>query len=312
MTLSNLLMVRDFTFLAINLKLSSRSVTIRLQVDKGRTFTHTTIIVTLFSAETQRLLHFFEEREIKDRKLKKMFQFKSKVFWGQTRDFLLQNLMLDKWCLWLNGLKNHYGVTGVGWTDKLKNELRRVMIEQWEKGKMLAANKTMIFKHMDHLKILLTEIGKIFLCNIQINEEIVHTDVENFMILGYKVDEKNIKHINLVATMFHLQNTAETPPHLSTNLDLSDSEEEEDEKSVEQPPSFLATNNDAFDLDRVVNSFNDDKNTSSFEIGPEKNDNIKYFLMTNLKKEVPNEEKDFLSQETMKNRRKKNGGKHTS
>ena len=98
--------------------------------------------------------------------------------------------------------------------DKLKNEFRRVMIEQWEKGKMLAANKTMIFKHMDHLKILLTEIGKIFLCNIQINEEIVHQDVENFMILGNKVDEKNIKHINLAATMFGLQNTTETPGHL--------------------------------------------------------------------------------------------------
>ena len=59
---------------------------------------------------------------------------------------------------------------------------------------MLAANKTMIFKHMDHLKILLTEIGKIFLCNIQINDEIVHMGVENFMILGYNIDEKNIKH----------------------------------------------------------------------------------------------------------------------
>ena len=107
------------------------------------------------------------------------------------------------------------------------------------KGKMLAANKTMIFKHMDHLKILLTEIGKIFLCNIQINDEIVHMGVENFMILGHNVDEKNIKHINFMATMFGLQNTAETPAHLGANLDLSDSEE--DEKPVEPPPSFLAT-----------------------------------------------------------------------
>ena len=170
----------------------------------------------------------------------------------------------------------------------------------------------MIFKHMDHLKILFTEIGKIFLCNIQINEEIVHTDVENFMILGYKVDEKNINHINWAATMFGLQSTAETPGHLGANLDLSNSEEEEDEKSMEPLPSFLAVNNDAFDFDRVVNSFNDDKNTSPFEIGPEKNDDIKDFLMTNLKKEVSNEEKDFLSQETTKIEKKKNGGKHTS
>ena len=227
------------------------------------------------------------------------------------RDFLLQNLMLDKWCLWLNGLKTHYGVTGDGLTDKLKNEFRRVVIEQRETGKMLAANKTMIFKHMDHLKILLTEIGKIFLCNIQINEEIIHTGVENFMILGYKVDEKNIKHIHFAATMFCLQNTAETPGHLGADLDLSNSEEE-DEKSVEPPPSFLAVNSDTFDLDRVVNSFNDDKNTSPFEISPEKDDHIKDFLMTNLKKKVPNEEKDFLSQETTKTEKKKNSGKHTS
>ena len=172
---------------------------------------------------------------------------------------------------------------------------------------MLAANKTMIFKHMDHLKILLTEIGKIFLCNIQINDEIVHMGVENFMILGYNVDEKNIKHINFTATMFGLQNTAETPAHLGANLDLSDSEE--DEKPVEPPPSFLAANSDPFDLDGVVNSFNDDENTYPFEIGAEKDDGIKDFLMTNLKKEVPNKEKDFLSQETEK---KKSRNKHTS
>ena len=68
-TLSNLLMVGNFTFLAINLKLLSRTVTIRLQVDKGRTFTHATLIVTHFNADTQRLLRFFEEQEIKDRKV---------------------------------------------------------------------------------------------------------------------------------------------------------------------------------------------------------------------------------------------------
>ena len=59
-----------------------------------------------------------------------MFQFKSKIFWDQTRDFLMQNLVLDKWYLWLNGLKNHYGVTEDGLMEKLKNEFRRVMLEQ--------------------------------------------------------------------------------------------------------------------------------------------------------------------------------------
>ena len=55
-TLSNLLMVGNFTFLAINLKLLSKTVTIRLQVDKARTFTHATLIITRFYSETQRLL----------------------------------------------------------------------------------------------------------------------------------------------------------------------------------------------------------------------------------------------------------------
>ena len=239
-----------------------------------------------------------------------MFQFKSKIFRDQLRDFLLQNLVLDKWYLWLNRLKNHYGVTEDGLMEKLKNEFRRVLLEQREKGKMLVANKTMIFKHMDHLEILLTEIGKIFLCNIQINEEIIHMGVENFMVLGYKVDEKNIKHINFTATMFGLQSTTETPAHLGVDLNLSDSEE--DEKPVEPPPNFLAVNSNPFDLDGMVNRFNDDKNTSPFEIGAEKDDGIKDFLMTNLKKEVPNKEKDVVSQETTKTEKKKNGNKHTS
>ena len=126
----------------------------------------------------------------------------------------------------------------------------------------------MIFKHMDHLKILLTEIGKIFLCNIQINDEIVHMGVKNFMILGYNVDEKNIKHINFMATMFGLQNTTETPAHLGANLDLSDSEE--DEKPVKPPPSLLAVNSNPFDLDGVVNSFNDDENTPLLKSGQKK------------------------------------------
>ena len=78
--------------------------------------------------------------------------------------------------------------------------------------------------------------------------------------------------------------------HLSADLDLSNSEE--DEKPVKPPPSFLAVNSNPFDLDGVVNSFNDDKNSSPFEIGAEKDDNIKDFPMTNLKKEVPNKEKD--------------------
>ena len=121
---------------------------------------------------------------------------------------------------------------------------------------------------------------------------------------------KRISNINFTATMFSLQNTTETPAHLSADPDLSDGEE--DEKPVEPPPSFLAANSDPFELDGVVNSFNDDKNTSSFEIGTEKDDGIKDFLMTNLKKEVPNKEKDFLSQETMKTEKKKSGNKHTS
>ena len=63
-TLSHLLLVGNFTFLSINLKLLEKTVTIRLQVDKARIFTHTTIILTRFNADTHRLIKFFEAREV--------------------------------------------------------------------------------------------------------------------------------------------------------------------------------------------------------------------------------------------------------
>ena len=63
-TLSHLLLVGNFTFLCINLKLLDRTATIRLQVDKERIFTHATIILTRFNVDTQKLIRFFEQREL--------------------------------------------------------------------------------------------------------------------------------------------------------------------------------------------------------------------------------------------------------
>ena len=65
MTLSNLLQVGTFTFLAINLKLLDRTVTIQLQVDKARIFTHATIIITRYTTKTKQLIQFFVDREVR-------------------------------------------------------------------------------------------------------------------------------------------------------------------------------------------------------------------------------------------------------
>ena len=61
----NLLEAESYTFLSINLKLLNSSVTIRLQVDKTKAFTHCTIILTRFSGKTQELINFFIERQLK-------------------------------------------------------------------------------------------------------------------------------------------------------------------------------------------------------------------------------------------------------
>ena len=64
-TVRNLLEAESYTFLAITLKLVNNSVTIRLQVDKTKAFTHCTIIVTRFSSKTRELVKFFIERQLK-------------------------------------------------------------------------------------------------------------------------------------------------------------------------------------------------------------------------------------------------------
>ena len=62
-TVRNLLEADSFTFLAITLKVVNNSVTIRLQVDKTKVFTHCTIILTRFSSKTRELVQFFIEQQ---------------------------------------------------------------------------------------------------------------------------------------------------------------------------------------------------------------------------------------------------------
>ena len=65
-TLTSLLMLGNLTFLAINLKLLDRTVTIKLQVDKTKIFTHATLIITQFSQPTQRLIDLFKAHQYSD------------------------------------------------------------------------------------------------------------------------------------------------------------------------------------------------------------------------------------------------------
>ena len=59
-TLNSLLTLGKLTFLSINLKLLNRTVTVRLQVDKTKVFTHATLLVTQYSPQTKILLEFFQ------------------------------------------------------------------------------------------------------------------------------------------------------------------------------------------------------------------------------------------------------------
>ena len=226
-----------------------------------------------------------------------MLQFESKLFREQTRDFLLENMVQEKWCLWMNGLKSHYSTNEEKIRDTLKSKFRKCVMEHSQNGTLIAVNKKMVFKEMKNVHTLLTEIGELFLCNIQINDEIIHMSAENFMILNYRVDEKSIKNINLTPTMFGLHNTAQTSTlGLISEFDLSDSEEEEEESVVQPPASFLSSGTDPFGLETVATeNFGTDVNTSPFEMTgcfALVKDEVHEYILKNLKKEPTEEEEE--------------------
>lgn len=63
---STLFIGGNLTFLAINLKLQNKTVTIKLQVDRTRIFTHATLILTEFTERTRKLIEFFEQHKTQD------------------------------------------------------------------------------------------------------------------------------------------------------------------------------------------------------------------------------------------------------
>ena len=247
-----------------------------------------------------------------------MLQFESKLFREETRDFLLENIVLEKWCLWMNGLKTHYNTNDEKIRDTLKSKFRKCVMKHSENGMLIAVNKKMIFKDIKNVQTLLTEIGELFLCNIQINDEIIHMSAENFMILNYKVNENSIKQMNITPTMFGLHNTAQTSTlGLSSEFDLSDSEEEE-ESVVEPPASFLSSNTDPFGLETAATeNFGIDENMSPFEVcdSSEVKDELQEYILKNLKKEPMEEEKELKIDTTLEQKtkaEKKKGNKHSS
>ena len=235
-------------------------------------------------------------------------------------------MVQEKWCLWLNGLKSHYSTNEEKIRETLKSKFRKCVMEHSQNGTLVAVNKKMVFKEMKDVRTLLTEIGKLFLCNIQINDEIIHMSAENFMILNYRVDEKSIRNINLTPTMFGLHNTAQTSAtlSLSSEFDLSDSKEEEEESVVQPPASFLSTNSDPFGLETMATeNLGTDENTSPFEMtecfAPVK-DKVRDFILKNLKREPTEEEeeekeekKDTIVEERKNNKaERKKQGKNSS
>ena len=236
-----------------------------------------------------------------------MLQFESKLFREQTRDFLLENMVQEKWCLWLNGLKSHYSTSEEKIRETLKSKFRKCVMEHSQNGTLVAVNKKMVFKEMKDVRTLLTEIGELFLCNIQVNDEIIHMSAENFMILNYRVDEKSIRNINLTPTMFGLHNTAQTSTlSLCSEFDLSDSEEEE-ESPVQPPASFLSADSDPFGLETMATAnLGTDENTSPFEMTQcfaLVKDKMQDYILKNLKKE-PTEEEEEEKRDTIVEQKK--------
>ena len=61
-TLESLLETDNISYIAINLKLIASSVTLKLQLDKTKSFTHGTVIVTNFNKKTVELLKYLEKQ----------------------------------------------------------------------------------------------------------------------------------------------------------------------------------------------------------------------------------------------------------
>ena len=168
-----------------------------------------------------------------------MYQIENARFRVNTRDYLLENM--EKHPLWYNALKERHPEGDL--KEILKSLFKTTLIEACspEKRIFVTVNRKFTFKSIDNVQTLLSSVGKIFMCNIEMNDVPLYSDLENMIILNLKITENNIQVISLLPTLCGMPSEK---PIIQHELDLSSSESEEEEV-VNPPNSFLApTSND--------------------------------------------------------------------
>ena len=163
-----------------------------------------------------------------------MYQIENAQFRINTRDYLLNNMEMHP--LWLNALKECHPEGDL--TDVLKSLFKSTLLDACspEKRTFTAVNKKFTFKSIGDVEMLLTCVGKIFMCNIEMNGMTLYTTPENMMILNLKITENDIQVITLLPTLCGMPSEN---PIIQNELDLSSSDSEEEE--VKPPASFLAS-----------------------------------------------------------------------
>ena len=165
-----------------------------------------------------------------------MYQIENAQFRINTRDYLLNNMEMHP--LWLNALKERHPEGDL--TDVLKSLFKSTLLDACspEKRTFTAVNKKFTFKSIGDVETLLTCVGKIFMCNIEMNGTTLYTTPENMMILNLKITENDIQVITLLPTLCGMPSEN---PIIQNELDLSSSDSEEEEEEVKPPASFLAS-----------------------------------------------------------------------
>ena len=206
-----------------------------------------------------------------------MYQIENAKFRVNTRDYLLENM--EKHPLWFNALKERHPEGDL--TEILKSLFKTTLVEAClpEKRTLVVINRKFTFKSINNVQTLLTSVGKIFMCNIEMNGVPLYSDLENMIILNLKFTENDIQVISLLPTLCGMPSEK---PIIQNELDLSSSDSEEEEE-VKPPPSFLpSTSNDEGGL------LSNDDNTRPFTPSNE----LDEFFLTNPLVIVKEEPKD--------------------
>ena len=212
-----------------------------------------------------------------------MYHIENAQFQINTRDYLLENM--GKHPLWVNALKERYPEGDL--TEILKSLFKSTLLEACSAAKrtFISINKKFTFKSIDDVKTLLTSVGQIFMCHIEMNKVSLYSTLENMMILNLKITENDIQVISLLPTLCGMPSEK---PIIQNELDSSSSDSEEEEEEVKPPPSFLPSTSSNFGSLPT-----NDEDTTPFTLPGEPSSELEDFFLTNplvIAKEEPEDD----------------------